>query len=221
MVQCLELKSTSGFNVVYIQFRREIERFQAAHFIVCITCVYVAMHWQNMMLEFLDQIWNKSVWYNRSILWGVLTYHVKLLSGWAPKGGGGGIPCEILPGVLVSVSVWPARGSDVADGRPLLHGDLSAAGQVLGPAMVGRSGQRVSAAHANGNGHWPGGWLAVCVWGGLLRWCWSGCLGCAAVAGHTCVNDGGDGSAVSLGWVRLLSARHVGVHEVPPLQTLP
>ena len=90
-----------------------------------------------------------------------------------------------VPTVSVSVSVWPAQGPDVADGRPRLGGDLSIAGYVLGPAMVCQSGQRVSASQPMGavtsrggggcSAEGKGGGGALLVWVGPPGMCGSGC----------------------------------------------
>ena len=99
----------------------------------------------------------------------------------SPWGGGGGESVVVMANcsptmqcwvaslgmfVLVLVGVWPARGRDVADGRRLLSADLTAAGQVLGLAMVGQSGQRVSASHTNRNGQRRGGKVGCLLGGG-------------------------------------------------------
>ena len=94
----------------------------------------------------------------------------------------------------------------------------SLAGSVLGPAMVGRSGQHVSASHANGT---LAGGLAGGGGGGGLQSCGEGHLGSAVVARYTCGSSGSGCVTAALGWLWLLPARHASVHEVPLFHALP
>ena len=90
-------------------------------------------------------------------------------------------------------------------------------GGLLGPARVGRSGQRAAAPRATGDGHRPVSWVGG--GGAPLKSCGAGALGGRGVAYPR---------DPLVGAARLCScacprrwARHTGVPEVPPLHALP